>query len=725
MAKTEENIKSKEVIKKGGGQLEELEKSAGEAASELKAAQSKREEAEELKRSCEKIHEDKDKYLKRDGLKEEITILEKQLEVLKEDQKSIEKREEELKEKIEQYKNIIGELEDRPKKLADLLVHEKETENLISDLKKITEERAASWQQSRELLQEKQQLFEMEREKYHSALEERVSAERMYENSKAGLLASRLIEGEKCPVCGSTDHPHPAELSDDSITEEELGKLKDAEESSRKAKDDSFAQVEKEKTALEGIEKNIREEAGACFANPLIGEGLSADDTAGLIDQARTHRKIIEGKRDEVKAARKAAEEECSRLDDARELLVRAQGEEAGSVENEKKQIAEHLKNIEVDMTRARTSLEENKELGFENWEAAEKEMTLRKGKSEQLFKAIEDAEERKQSADKAVTEKTAELKTLKESLEKSTREEQRLEEQVSALISESGFAGAEEFLEFRVSDDVIAENERVISEYDTGAEVNSKQLAQAEKEAEGLELIDENALIMLKDQKQEDVKAVREEAAGIDMRIRINTEKSDNIRELMPKLKEAEDKSSTLHKLYVLVRGQTKNGKITLEQYVQAKGFDRIIKAANRRLVPISDSQFELFRREDQLSKRSNTFLDLEVLDNYTGHRRPVGNLSGGESFKASLSLALGLSDIVSSNMGGVQMDALFIDEGFGSLDRESIENAMDILFKLSGSNKLVGLISHREELKGRVHQLIKVTKTKEGSTIEIELDA
>ena len=144
-----------------------------------------------------------------------------------------------------------------------------------------------------------------------------------------------------------------------------------------------------------------------------------------------------------------------------------------------------------------------------------------------------------------------------------------------------------------------------------------------------------------------------------------------------------------------------------------------------DKRLLPMSDGQYELYRQEDSRGKRSNTFLNLEVLDNYTGHRRPVGNLSGGESFKASLSLALGLSDTVSSNLGGIQMDALFVDEGFGTLDRKSIENAMDILVNLSGANKLVGIISHREELMENIPQQIRVTKTRNGSTIEIDTGA
>ena len=161
---------------------------------------------------------------------------------------------------------------------------------------------------------------------------------------------------------------------------------------------------------------------------------------------------------------------------------------------------------------------------------------------------------------------------------------------------------------------------------------------------------------------------------------------------------------------------------KITFEQYIQAAGFDNIIAAANRRLLPMSEGQYELYRKEDSNDKKSKTILNLEVQDNFTGHRRPVGNLSGGESFKASLSLALGLSDTVSSNLGGVQMDALFVDEGFGTLDRKSIENAMDILINLSGTDKLVGIISHREELMENIPQQIRVTKTKNGSRIEID---
>jgi len=204
--------------------------------------------------------------------------------------------------------------------------------------------------------------------------------------------------------------------------------------------------------------------------------------------------------------------------------------------------------------------------------------------------------------------------------------------------------------------------------------------------------------------------------------RIKINLQKQENILSQRDDLENSRKEYNMCKRLYELVKGTTGNGKITLEQYVQAAGFDGIIVAANKRLMPMSGNQYELYRKEDSLGKKSNNFLDLEVLDNYTGYRRPVGNLSGGESFKASLSLALGLSDTVSSNSGGVQMDALFIDEGFGTLDRKSIDGAMEVLNNLSGTNKLVGVISHREELMENIPQQIHVIKNKDGSQIKIE---
>jgi exonuclease SbcC len=246
--------------------------------------------------------------------------------------------------------------------------------------------------------------------------------------------------------------------------------------------------------------------------------------------------------------------------------------------------------------------------------------------------------------------------------------------------------------------------------------------LEQARKETAGKTLVYVDQLQQENQEMHILVKDAREGVNAIRCRIQSNTEKLEGMTAQKQDLEKARREYAVSARLYNLVKGQTGNGKITLEQYIQAAGFDGIIRAANRRLMPMSDQQYELFRQEDSLGKRSNTFLDLEVEDHYTGRRRPVGNLSGGESFKASLSLALGLSDTVSSNLGGIQMDALFVDEGFGTLDKRSIDNAMDTLLHLSGSGKLVGVISHREELIENIPQQIRVSKNREGSCITIE---
>ena len=151
---------------------------------------------------------------------------------------------------------------------------------------------------------------------------------------------------------------------------------------------------------------------------------------------------------------------------------------------------------------------------------------------------------------------------------------------------------------------------------------------------------------------------------------------------------------------------------------------FDRIIKRANRRFDVMSSGQYQLKRRTEDNTKRGQIGLDLDVIDHYNGTERSVKSLSGGESFKASLSLALGLAEEIQSSAGGVQIDTMFVDEGFGSLDEESLNQAMNALTSLGNGNRLVGIISHVNELKERIEKQIVITKDKVGgSTAKIIL--
>lgn len=165
---------------------------------------------------------------------------------------------------------------------------------------------------------------------------------------------------------------------------------------------------------------------------------------------------------------------------------------------------------------------------------------------------------------------------------------------------------------------------------------------------------------------------------------------------------------------------------KIELETYVQMAYFDRILRRANLRLMTMSSGQYELKRQEDGDNKREKAGLELNVIDHYNGTERSVKTLSGGESFQASLSLALGLSDEIQSCAGGIRLDAMFVDEGFGSLDEESLNQAVKALAGLTEGNRLVGIISHVAELKERIEKKIVVTKKRSrdgiGSSVSVE---
>ena len=416
---------------------------------------------------------------------------------------------------------------------------------------------------------------------------------------------------------------------------------------------------------------------------------------------------------------------DCLKLKKDREDLDLAQGKETEDLKAVREKFTAQKQKMEKDIVQCETELKAIGELPFESWSLARSERDKLAAEAAGILSAIEEAVRKKQDADQKVAALRATIGTLKENLSVQRKEEEKLRGELDQALAEHGFASEEEMKTCAVTEQEIAASENVIHAYRQKVETNRARLAEAEKEAEGRSPVDVKALEEASAAQSVLVERIREDAGAIRFRIQGNEEKRDNIAAQREVYEEACRKYSIHARLYSLVRGQTGNGKITLEQYIQAAGFDGIIAAANRRLKPMSDGQYELYRQEDSLGKRSNTFLNLEVLDNYTGHRRPVGNLSGGESFKASLSLALGLSDTVSSNLGGIQMDALFVDEGFGTLDRKSIESAMDILVNLSGANKLVGIISHREELMENIPQQIRVTKTKNGSRIEIDTGA
>ena len=199
----------------------------------------------------------------------------------------------------------------------------------------------------------------------------------------------------------------------------------------------------------------------------------------------------------------------------------------------------------------------------------------------------------------------------------------------------------------------------------------------------------------------------------------RINANKTckDNFESLLEKIKETEKKHAWMNTLSKTANGNlSEKEKFSFEAYVQTSYFDRILHRANLRLNKMSQGQYDMIRREEPLDKRAQSGLDIDVIDHANGSVRPAKTLSGGQQFLASLSLALGLSDEIQSSSGGVRLDTMFVDEGFGSLDGETLRIAIKALRELTDGNRLVGIISHVEELKEKIDRQIVVEKLKGG---------
>jgi exonuclease SbcC len=690
---------------------EEAERTAAERDNWLK----EQPHVEQLKRQLEKIAEEMPKYQKRDELKKKLDSLKKDMENTEAELLRWNTDEKELKEKIASMKQQIEDLKDSPQELQNVKIEEEKLNIRLKKLQDVLNIQIPEYERSCEKLEEKQRDFLSARDCYDEANHAFGEAERMMESCRAGILAEHLKEGEKCPVCGSLHHPQLAILSDEAVTEKELKELKDKKSKFEIQKNTAFSEAEQAKAAQEQNKKQTMKALEDC----LEDEGPLED----MISRAKNVYENLLAEQNENSRKITSLENGCKTLEKTREELDRAQGSESEKLNAKKDSLLQKQSSDRNEIAAISARMEELQNLSFEDLKTAEQKSRSISEEADKINNAIQRAETNKTEADSCVTRINGELTSLNKTLEDVQKDETELKEQLQNLLLRKKFSTDEEMRKFVASEEEIASIEEKLNDYKQKVATNNESLKQAAADAEGKSLIDIEALEAICSSQEEKNNIRRRSVNEIENRIRNNREKYHNIETKKGEYETMSKEFDICNRLYALVKGNTGQGKITLEQYIQATGFDGIIAAANRRLLPMSDGQYELYRQESSIGKRSNNYLDLEVLDNYTGHRRPVGNLSGGESFKASLSLALGLSDTVSSNLGGIQMDALFIDEGFGTLDRKSIDNAMEILNNLSGANKLVGVISHREELMENISQQIRVKKTKEGSSFSVEL--
>ena len=378
--------------------------------------------------------------------------------------------------------------------------------------------------------------------------------------------------------------------------------------------------------------------------------------------------------------------------------------------------------------------------IGFEEkLENAISENSQNKDSLEKQLVLLKNQQKEKKDLQKRLADFDKLKKAIDEKIEKTKKEINDYESQIAAI--EATIEEKKSKLEYKSIEDV----KKVLSstqdklkkmkddleaaekaKNDSLAELQNKkgQIKQLDAKLKNTKIVDIAKLKSEKEEKEQKKQALSAEKTEIYSRHSNNSELLSDIRKLDKNFQDISSDVEMLDSINRTANGNLTGGKqkITFENYILSTFFEEIIEAANKRFREMTSSQFEL-RRNLQKGGNTKTGLDLDVYDYYTAKSREVSTLSGGESFKAALALSLGLSDIVQQKAGGVQIDTMFIDEGFGSLDPESLEQTMRTLMDLSGNKTLIGIISHVAELREKIDKKILVTKTQSGSNLKIEL--
>lgn len=662
----------------------------------------KKEEAETYQKEAILIGDSEEKYQKRDELRKEKLGFENKLVLVNEVRKNKSEKKAELEKSLAEKNLRMEKLND----CAEILLR------LEQICGKLTEKKNNVWRILDEAIPkvEKEQSAYMEkREAYDLLMEVYQKMERQLEESRAGILASHLLPGEACPVCGSTVHPKPAELSMHAVTEEILKKQKE-----------KCSAAEQEKNTAK--EKAVEAHSAYITQLEFIGESevLTVSDMKTKLQTE--YERICE----EQKVQGLSLEKATADKEEWNALKKKKEEEEVilETVRKEEETAIMEATSLETELSKRKGQLAEMEELPFENLEEAKKKKQELEEKAKEITEKIKAQREKVDTAKSVLVTKKTTIENLSQQLKEFSKDESEKQRKYLLVLEKHGFS-EEELKQHLVSKEQIEALESSINAFYTNEAVLNSNLELAKNDIQGKEKMDESLAEKEAIESRQIEKSTKEQFARYMNRKERN---EDSLKHILKQKKMADKTLAELERyqnLSDLLNGRTTGkNKTSFETFVQMSGFDGIVRAANRRLLPMSGGQYQLFRHEDPQAK-GNIALNLDILDHYTGKKRPVSSLSGGESFMASLSLALGLSDLVTANAGGIRVDTLFIDEGFGTLDEKSLQDAIAMLQELSNSNKLIGIISHREELKQEISKKIQIHKTNKGSSLEINIES
>ena len=569
-------------------------------------------------------------------------------------------------------------------------------EGEAAELEAKAKEAQKQWQHSRTFLEKAAAKARDERIAYESV-------RALFLQAQAAVLASELEEGQPCPVCGSKAHPLPA-VRPESLPErhdvEQHQKRAEASEGKRQQWEVTAKADETRCQALQAQYEALRRQypQDGTLADWQAKAGQAQVAMEGLQQQVRDGEKLKQAvAAGEARLARWEKDEETARtaVEQARTAAAKA---------------AETKARLEADLP------------------AAYRDPLALQQRLDALNRAIRAYEKDLQHCRDAVV--TGERQAAKQQQEAQNWQHQvevlrdRFSQGVQALrdrVLAAGFESVKACRAMQAAVPQIPELEESVRHYDQQVQQVQGQLAQEEAAIGTQERPDVAAARAALDGAEKASQALVEAKGSLTARYQRWQQEKEALAALQQEGQDLTEAYKTVGAVYELIAG--KQTGINFERYVLGALLDEVLAAANGRLQGMSRQRYSLQRSQSWDDKRVKQIgLDIEVYDNYTGYARPANTLSGGETFLASLSLALGLADVVQAYSGGIHLDTMFIDEGFGTLDGETLDYALKTLASLRSGGRLVGIISHVPELKERIDARLAVHKTDRGSTSSFE---
>ncbi|MEI4828120.1 SMC family ATPase [Bacillus sp. FJAT-53711] len=645
---------------------------------------------EEAKRTVQRLEELKEVIATFADKKIKLAASEKQMEQFKVEKSKLEKQQEFSSAQKQQLSSKLKQIEQA---LEQYIAKVEQLSRMREDVK-VLKDAYQVWQEV--------QKYERERK---GTLEHMNAAQQAYEtlekswlSEQAGQLAIHLHDGKPCPVCGSTSHPNKATEQELSIDEEQLNILREQKVQAEK----QHVQIEEKCNFYKAQYEELCKEVQA--------RGYAVSELADAYQTLIQQGKQLAAEVNELKASEEERKQLLPQLQKLEEQLDMMQAT--------KRDVEEKLHRSEMESIQLRTSYENDKEKIPAEMQTLEAWQQTYEEKASLLRRLHETWQRAQEEFQRCMSEKIRVEEAYKAAQQQYTKGNENKEEKYARFMTEleaSGFASQQAYTEAKLSEAERTDLQQRIQSYYGALEVLTKQIEELTEQLQGKEWTE---LTQLEEQLKEleiQLDIIKEQRQRTKSANEYISDLHENIRRIDEQIHEEEAAFQELVDLYEVMKGDNES-RISFERYILIEYLEQIVQVANERLRKLSNGQFYLKRSERVEKRNRQSGLGLDVYDAYTGQTRDVKTLSGGEKFNASLCLALGMADIIQSYEGGISIETMFIDEGFGSLDEESLTKAVDALIDLQKSGRFIGVISHVQELKNAMPAVLEVMKQKDG---------